>query len=334
LKLSVIIVNYKSANYILDCLNSAAQFESYKEFEWIVIDNASNDNSKETICNAFPNVIWQDMGYNAGFARANNKGIKISTGDTVLLLNPDTIIIKDAIKICYSKLAKSNLIASGVQMLNPDLTPQISGSNFMKGGLNHLLPLPYWGNFLKIIAGFIGMDKPSIAIAKSEENVDWVSGAFLMVKKDIIQKAGMMDEDFFLYAEEVEWCSRLREYGKICLYGDINIIHIMGEIISKNTLSNNKSYANLFDKKGLQLILSNHVRIRKQYGIFWFLVQIINYTIAVPVYFIASFVMQLLKFKYPFSAFQNAFKLAKNVAVIWSNSITIIRNKPHFYKVL
>ena len=99
-------------------------------------------------------------------------------------------------------------------------------------------------------------------------------------------------------------------------------------------MSNDKSYTNLFDKKGLQLILSNHLRIRKQYGIFWFLVQLINYSIAVPVYFIVSFVMQLLKFKDPFSEFKNAFKLAKNVTVIWSNSIAIIRNKPHFYKVL
>ncbi len=333
-QLSVIIVNYKSAGFIIDCLQSASQFPSFTSFEWIIVDNQSNDNSRELITNQFPNVIWHDMGYNAGFARANNAGIRLAKGANVLLLNPDTLILDDAIAVCLQKFTTSKDVACGVQMLNKDRTTQISGSHFMKGGLNHLLPLPYWGKFLKIISSLLNVKKPSIEKAANEEKVDWISGAFLMVKSDMIQQCGLMDEDFFLYGEEVEWCSRLGKAGTLCIYGAIHIIHIMGEVISANSNSDDKSYTNLFDKKGLQLMISNHVRIRKQYGVGWFLVQLLNYTIAVPVFFIGTFLEQLLRLNNPFKDFGKAIGLARNVLIIWAHCITIIQNKPHFYKVL
>jgi len=333
-QLSVIIVNYKSAGFIIDCLQSASQFPSFNDFEWIIVDNQSNDDSKEIITNQFPNVIWHDMGYNAGFARANNAGIRLAKGEYILLLNPDTLILNDAIAVCLQKFSNSNDVACGVQMLNKDRTTQISGSHFMKGGLNHLLPLPYWGHFLKLISSMFKVKKPSIEKASAEEKVDWISGAFLMVKTDAIKKCGLLDEDFFLYGEEVEWCSRLGKIGTLSIYGAIHIIHIMGEVISANANSADKSYTNLFDKKGLQLIMSNHVRIRKQYGIIWFLIQLMNYSIAVPIFFVGSFLEQLFQFKNPFKDFGKAMGLARNVLLIWAHCITIIQNRPHFYKVL
>lgn len=334
MRLSIIIVNYKSADFILDCLQSAAVFESFHQFEWIVIDNDSKDDSKQKITTQFPSVRWESMGYNAGFARANNQGIKLATGNILLLLNPDTLVIKDAINDALIKFVASNFVACGVQMLNLDGSTQISGSNFMKGGINHLLPLPYYGNFLKIVSSLWGVKKPSIEVASPIEKVDWISGAFLMVKKEAVVKAGWMDEDFFLYAEEVEWCSRLNKIGPLCIFGEINIIHIMGEIISSNSKSEDKSYSNLFDKKGLQLILSNHLRIRKQYGIFWFLFQLLNYTIAIPFFLIASILTQSIKFNNPFSEINKIIGLAKNVIQLWKYAPTIIINQPHFYKVL
>ena len=190
MKLSVIIVNYKSSSFIVDCLKSASQFESFVNYEWIIVDNNSDDNSKEVITSNFPDIIWIQMGYNAGFARANNTGIKAAKGEVVLLLNPDTIILNDAIKACLDKFLLSNDAACGVQMFNTDMTHQISGSKFMKGGINHLLPLPYWGKILKSIAFILNVEKPSIENASENENVDWISGAFLMVKKKTIQQCG------------------------------------------------------------------------------------------------------------------------------------------------
>jgi len=334
LQLSIIIINYKSSHFIVDCLRSAMAFESYKTFEWIVVDNDSKDASKEIILQEFPFVVWHEMGYNAGFARANNAGIRMAKGENILLLNPDTLILNDALQKTLSIFSTSTYAACGVQMLHPNLTTQISGSHFMKGGLNHLLPLPYWGSFLKWIAWFMKMQKPSIEVAHSEEKVDWISGAFLMVKKQIIQAAGLMDEDFFLYAEEVEWCSRLGNQGPLCIYGDIHIIHIIGEIISSNSKSKDNSYTNLFDKKGLQFILSNHVRIRKQYGLIWFLIQLLNYTIAVPVYFVASLIHNLFTLQNPLPDLEKSIGLGYNVLRIWGLSRHIILNQSYFYKVL
>lgn len=334
MKLSIIIVNYRSAAYILNCIRSAVQFDSANNFEWLVVDNDSKDNSKDQICSQFPFVKWIDMGYNAGFARANNEGIRQSSGDVYLLLNPDTLILNNAIENSFLKLIASNNIACGVQLLYEDHSIQISGSYFMKGGINHLLPIPYWGNFLKIIAKALNTQKPGVEQVSEEVKVDWISGAYLMVKKESVQKAGLMDEDFFLYAEEVEWCSRLGKLGNLVLYGSIQIIHLLGESIKDSTGTDDKTYANLFDKKGLQLIVSNHVRIRKQYGVGWFLFQLLNYSVGVVVFFIGSLIDHLVHLKNPFTDWKKVIGLAKNVAILWGLSITIIRNQPHFYKML
>lgn len=334
MKLSVIIVNYRSATYIGNSIRSAMQFDSAKNFEWIVVDNASNDQSEDQICNEFPFVKWIDMGYNAGFARANNEGMRHASGSIYLLLNPDTIILDNAIEKCFKKLERSNAIACGVQLLYEDRSIQISGSYFMKGGINHLLPIPYWGNALKGLGKIVHTKKTGVEQVADEVSVDWISGAFLMVKKDALMKSGMMDEDFFLYAEEVEWCSRLKQLGNLVLYGDIKIIHLLGEAIKDSTGTNDKTYANLFDKKGLQLIVSNHVRIRKQYGVAWFLFQLLNYSFGVLVFFVGSFFNNLLHFKNPLTDWAKIVGLAKNVAIVWGLSFTIIRNQPHFYKML
>ena len=334
MKLSIIIVNYRSAAYILNCISSAVQFNTANNFEWIVVDNDSKDDSKVRICAHFPFVKWIDMGYNAGFARANNEGMRQSSGDVYLLLNPDTLILDNAIENSFQQFIASNNIACGVQLLYEDNSIQISGSYFMKGGINHLLPIPYWGNFLKIIAKILNTQKPGVEQVLEEVKVDWISGAYLMVKKESVQKAGMMDEDFFLYAEEVEWCSRLGKLGNLVLYGDIKIIHLLGESIKDSTGTEDKTYANLFDKKGLQLIISNHVRIRKQYGVGWFLFQLLNYSFGVIVFFLGSLIDHLILLKNPFTDWGKVMGLAKNVLIVWGLSFVIIRNKPHFYKML
>lgn len=331
--LSVIIVNYRSATYVVDCMRSALQFPSSQEFEWIVVDNDSRDNSYNIVMQEFPFVQWIQMGYNAGFARANNKAMQQAKADVYLLLNADTIVMNDAIGSCYNKFIQTNHVACGVQLLFADGRTQISGSFFMKGGINQLLPLPYWGSVLKAVAGMLHTKKPSIEVASAEERVEWISGAFLMVKKAAAEKAGMMDEDFFLYSEEIEWCSRLMKTGDLYIYGDIKMVHLMGEIIKDATSSNDKTYQNLFDKKGLQLIVSNHVRIRKQYGVAWFLFQLLNYTWAVPVFYICSFIDNLVHLKNPFKDFAKATALASNVAKVWGLSRLIVSDKPHFYKM-
>lgn len=322
--LSIIIVNYRSTKYILDCLQSAGPvLMQNKEIEWIIVDNDSNDDGENQIRSLFPQVQFLQMGYNAGFARANNAGIKIAKGAHVLLLNPDTLLPENSILNCVQRLAASDCVACGVQLVHADKTPQFSGSYFTKGGLNHVLELPYWGKAVKWVANVLNVSKPSFIQVEKEIKVDWVSGAFLMVKQSAIKKAGLMDEDFFLYAEEVEWCSRLGKIGPLCLFGDITMVHLIGT-----------TYSNLSDKTGLQLMISNHVRIRKQYGIFWFILLLLNYTWAVPYAYIASVIMHTIKGKSPFTEMDYLNGFAKNVGTIWTMLPTIILGKKYFYKFL
>ena len=271
--------------------------------EWIVVDNEQANTCKEALSHQYAFVKIVQMGYNAGFARANNAGMKIAKGEYILLLNPDTLLQPNSIINCLNLFASSNHVACGIQLVYPNNDPQFSGSKFVKGGLNHLLELPFWGPTIKFIASAVKIDKPAIIKANNEQLVDWVSGAFLMVKKQAINKVGLMDEDFFLYAEEVEWCSRLAKMGTICLYGDLRIIHLIGTSIQIATASKDNSYTNLSDIKGLQLMVSNHLRIRKQYGVFWFLLLLINYTWAIPFSFFTSFFYNIFKLKNPFFDF-------------------------------
>jgi len=333
--LSIIIVNYKSTQYIVDCLNAATpSFIQRKDVEWIIVDNDSKDDSESILTARFPFISYMQMGYNAGFARANNAGIKAAKGEQVLLLNPDTILVPGTIEQCLERLMRSAHVACGVQLVHADLSPQFSASHFVKGGMNHLLSIPYWGATVKAMASFFIKEKPAIIEVGREQLVDWVSGAFLMVKKTAIDKAGLLDEDFFLYAEEVEWCSRLRKWGTLCVYGDLKMIHLIGTSIQDATNAADNSYTNLSDKKGLQLMVSNHVRIRKQYGVFWFLFQLLNYTWAIPYAFVMSVVLHIAHMKNPFTDCAALFGFAKNVLRLWRLTPTILRNRRHFYKCI
>ena len=331
MKLSIIIVNYKTVDLVIDCLKSVYAFDT-SEVEIIVVDNNSEDNIEGVLKEKYPTIFFIQMGYNSGFARANNAAIKIAKGENILLLNSDTINIANAINKCDSLLRSSNYVAAGVQLLNEDGTPQISGNYAMKGGLNYLLPLPFVGNALKLIAGLLKVKKPSVELTAQTIEVDWINGAFLMFKRNIINQAGLLDEDFFLYAEEAEWCSRIKRNGKLCIFGELNIYHLQGVSSNKAFGSEGKGYFNLFDKKGLQIMLSNFVRIRKQFGLFWFLFDLVFYLLTVPVFFTCVIFSKLssnskYNFKQVKGFSKNIFSLAKFIP-------SIIKNKPFFYKVL
>lgn len=334
MQLSVIIVNYNAKKFIADCINSALQYVAVESFEWIIVDNDSSDNSKSFLTEKFPFIKWIDMHYNAGFARANNAGMKKAAGDIILLLNPDTIVINDCINKCLQKFVNDDSIACSVQLINPDGSPQITGNYFMKGGLNHLLPLPYLGKILRAIAFLFKAKKTNVQQASSKQKVDWINGAFLMVKKTAIKKAGLIDEDFFLYAEESEWCSRLKIFGDLVVYGDLKIIHFQGEIINEGTNTSGKGYFDLYTKKGLQLIVSNNLRIRKQYGVRWFIFNITIYVFEIPFFFVCSLFNNVIHLRNPFKNLNLVKDYCKNVFKLITLIPKIISGKKFFYKML
>lgn len=204
----------------------------------------------------------------------------------------------------------------------------------MKGGLNYLLPLPYLGVILKWVAENLKIKKPNVPEAKGIVEVDWINGAFLMVKKTATNKAGLLDEDFFLYAEEAEWCSRLKKFGRLCIYGEEHVIHLQGESANNAFSSGGKGYFNLYDKKGLQIMLSNFLRIRKEFGVGWLLFDLFIYLFTIPVFCIGLLLSQIFsrkKNKYNFSQLKG---FTKNMGIIIGYVPKIISNKPFFYKVL
>lgn len=329
--LSIIIVNYHSATLIVEALDSFLP-ESGIGAEVIVVDNDSGQEEINLIVSKYPEVSVLQMGYNAGFARANNAGIKAAKGDAVLLLNPDTLAPGKPIDKCYKDFIASPYIACGVQLLNIDGSPQISGNYFMTGGLNHLLPLPVIGAFLKWIGQLGGVKKTNLPDSDTLMEVDWINGAFLMVKQSAIQKAGLLDEDFFLYAEEIEWCARLGKIGKLCVFGQHKVTHLQGETANQKFGSSGKGYYNLYDKKGLQILVSNFLRIRKQFGLFWFGVHLLVFLLEIPVLAFLSLISGFFRTrKFPWSLFTG---YVNNMGALLKLAPRMAGNRPYFYKML
>lgn len=331
---SIIIINYKSAALLADCLRTVYAQTSGISYEVIVVDNASADNSEQIITKEFKNVRWMQLDYNAGFARGNNAGIRASDGKTVLLLNADTLVPANAIGNCCSSLLNSEYVAAGVQLLNPDGSPQISGNYAMRGGLNYLLALPYLGSFIKLVGKVFGVRKPNLPDSNDIVEVHWINGAFLMVKRDVLEKAGLLDEDFFLYSEEAEWCSRIKKYGRLCIFGKEKVIHLQGETANATFGSSGKGYYDLFNKKGLQIMVSNFLRIRKEFGLGWFFLHLLIYVLEIfifPVFLLIDWIIRLGNSRY---TWQQCVKYAVNVIKLLAFCPRIIINKPYFYKVL
>ena len=332
---SIIIINYKSAALVMDCIESIYQQTHQYRFEIIIVDNDSGDDCRERVLAAYPATRWLQTGYNAGFARANNAGIRIAHGEYILILNADTIITDGAIDKSITLIKKeADAVGCGVQLLNTDGSNQISGAHFVKGGLNTLLPLPYLGKLIRYLGYRFKSTVPSVQTIKDKIEVDWVVGAYILVQKEILQKSGLMDEDFFMYAEEIEWCDRLRKQGKLFLFAEPKVIHIGGGTSSDYyTTAENENSKNLWNKKGRQIIISNMLRIRKQFGIAWFLIIAGTYFFEIPIFFFGLLINKIIKGGKAIYSWNNWIEYVKNMGVLLQYFFKILLNKPYFYKV-
>ncbi|MDO9375079.1 MAG: glycosyltransferase family 2 protein [Ferruginibacter sp.] len=333
--LSIIVVNYKSPGLVLDCIRSIYAETKLISFEIIVVDNDSKDESEEIITTAFPAITWLQMGYNSGFARANNAGIEKSTGDFILLLNADTIVLNRAIEQSLFLLKKyPRAVGCGVQLLNTDGSTQISGAHFIRGGMNTLLPLPYLGRFIRYLGYRFKATIPSVQTVTHTLSVDWLVGAYILVRKNILSQTGLLDPDFFMYAEEIEWCARLRKQGDLLLFAEPQVRHIGGGTSGDYyETAENENGKNLWNKKGRQIIVSTMVRIRKQFGIGWYLVIIGTYLLEVPIFYTCLIFDKILNGNKTKYSWQNAVNYAVNMGVLLRYFVKILVNKPYFYKV-
>lgn len=331
-QLSILIVNYYSAAVLKPCLDSIVQGTHNLDYELLVVNNSLDDKEFEGLKPVFRRVKWLEAGYNAGFARANNMGIRKAGGTFVLLLNSDTVVPSGTLEYVVSWMEQHpEFAAIGTPLEYPEGTPQISGNYALKGGLNYLMMIPFLGKLLKYAGQGMGVQKTNIdAVAKEVQEVDWINGAFLLVRKSAILQAGMLDEDFFLYHEESEWCSRLKKTGKLGILGKYKVVHLEGFSSNKAFQSQSSGHNQLFDKKGRQLFVSLMLRIRKEFGLGWFCFHLIAFTGTLPVVLLLGAINSLtgaVSFK-PYLAY------TLNIASIWPLVPKIISGAPHFYKVL
>lgn len=333
--LSILFVNYNTKELLMNCIKSIINESSGFSYEIIVADNHSTERAREEIAVMHNCITWIDMGYNAGFARANNAAIKMAKGKNLLLLNTDTIIHDNAIGKALQLFEEDkDYAACGVQLLNTDNSLQISGAHTVKGGINTLLSLPYLGDWVRCLARSIGTKPPSIEKVEHKTDIDWIVGAFILTRKSVVEKAGLLDEDFFMYSEEIEWCSRLNKVGKLCLYGEPKVTHIGGgsskSFYSTHHWNNGKI---LWNKKGLQIMVSNLLRTRKEFGVFWLFVIDLFYCLEIPVFFLANIFDYLFNFKKRKFLFKHFWGYSMNILKLQTFLPRMLLNKSYFYIV-
>ncbi|MDH6355024.1 GT2 family glycosyltransferase [Dysgonomonas sp. PH5-45] len=235
-KLSVIIVNYNVKYFLEQCLLSV--FESKTDFrmEVFVVDNNSTDGSIEYLKPKFPNVTFIENKDNPGFAKANNQAIRLSKGQYILLLNPDTVVGEDVFaNVC--RFMDSHPLSGGVGV------KMINGSGRFLPESKRGFPSP-WNSFCKIF-GLAKLFPNSSSFGKyhlrylnenETHEVDVLAGAFMMMRKEALDKVGYLDEAFFMYGEDIDLSYRIVKGGYKNYYLPQRIIHYKGESTSKDDM--------------------------------------------------------------------------------------------------
>jgi len=223
--LSIIIVSWNTKKLIVRCLESIFKFTKGISFEIIVVDNASSDNT-EQIIKKFPEVELIQNRKNLGFGTANNQGIKIAKGRYLCFLNPDTFLVENSFEKLVKYLdTKPKVGVLGPKLLNPDKSSQQS-----VGFFPHLPQVFWWMTFIddlpfgeKLKPYHVDHDR----FYQKEQQVDWVTGAVMVVRREVFDKVNGFDENVFLYGEEWELCFRIKKQGFEVLYTPVTkIVHL------------------------------------------------------------------------------------------------------------
>jgi GT2 family glycosyltransferase len=226
---SIIMVNWNTRELLYNCINSVYRNTSNSNFGIIVIDNASSDDSDDMLKLEFGDVKVIANTENRGFAAANNQGMLASKGRYILLLNSDTIVLDNAIDkaVAFADAHKQAAVV-GPRVLNPDNTLQLTCFMF-PSILNMLLSASYlYKLFPK--SRFFGRERMTWWSRDDVREVDVVTGCFMLVRREAIEAVGMMDERFFMYGEETDWCYRFKQAGwKVMFTPMSTIIHLGGQ---------------------------------------------------------------------------------------------------------
>jgi GT2 family glycosyltransferase len=230
--LSVVIVAYRARSVVLACLDTLVSSGGLDglEAEVIVVDNASDDGTAEMVRSHFPGVRLIANAENAGFARANNQGLRVATGRHVLLLNPDTLVPHGALRACVDFLdaQDESVAAMSCRVLSPDGSLQWTCSRRL------VTPWSECCRALLLDRAFARVDlfnrEPELRWDRSvTREVECLLGAFMLLRRAALDRIGGLDERFFLMYEDVDWCKRARDAGyRLLFWPGASITHLGG----------------------------------------------------------------------------------------------------------
>ena len=230
--LSIIIVNWNVRDLLRQCLYSIQKETSRwdaSRWEVIVVDSASTDGSVEMVQQEFPWVRLIASQENLGYAGGNNVGIRASRGRYILLLNPDTEVIGDALVAMVAYMDEHpDVGALGPMLLNPDGTVQSSRRRFptLLTAFCESTVLQQWFPRNPVLSRYYVLDRPDDAVSE----VDWVTGACILLRREAVEQVGLLDEEYFMYSEELDWCKRARDAGwKVVYLPTAKVVHYGGK---------------------------------------------------------------------------------------------------------
>ncbi len=233
-RISVILINLNTRDFLEACLKSMGDRLDRPEYEVILVDNGSTDGSLEMVRSQFPQVRLFPQEKNLGFTKANNIGLREARGRYLLVLNSDTEIIDDALEMmCDYMDANPDVGGLGPKLLNPDGTRQLSCRRFpsYRTALFHrysLLTRLFPRN--RYSAEYLMTEASEHDVAET----DWASGAALLTRRETMEEVGLLDEDYFIYAEDVDWCYRMKQAGwRVVYYPSAQILHHIGRATRK-----------------------------------------------------------------------------------------------------
>lgn len=238
MKLTVVIVNYNVEHFLEQCLLSVRQASKNLDAEVFVVDNISVDGSVEMVKEKFPEVNLIENKDNVGFSRANNQAVRVSNGEYVLLLNPDTVVEEDTFEKVVGFMDENpDAGGLGVKMIDgkgvflPESKrglPTPSVAFYKIFGLSSIFPKSK--RFGKYHLGFLDKDETN--------EIEILSGAFMLMRREALDKVGLLDEDFFMYGEDIDLSYRIILGGyKNYYYPETKIIHYKGESTKKSSVN-------------------------------------------------------------------------------------------------